>query len=135
MNYSRHCRAFCPGLPASPAAQRARSAPAPCLAGFSWPKNNSAQQNFIPTFGRALRALLSYVNKKQPHNGEKMETLKYQPKLVNAKEDRHFVTALARGLDLLSCFRAGENMLGNQDLAERSRLPKSTVSRLTYYRA
>lgn len=50
----------------------------------------------------------------------------------NAKEDRHFVTALARGLELLSCFRSGEKMLGNQELADRARLPKSTVSRLTY---
>jgi DNA-binding IclR family transcriptional regulator len=53
-------------------------------------------------------------------------------KQSNAKEDRHFVTALARGLELLSCFRSGEKMLGNQELAERARLPKSTVSRLTY---
>lgn len=50
----------------------------------------------------------------------------------NAKEDRHFVTALARGLDLLACFRSGDKLLGNQELAERSKLPKSTVSRLTY---
>jgi DNA-binding IclR family transcriptional regulator len=50
----------------------------------------------------------------------------------NAKEDRHFVTALARGLDVLSCFRSGDKLLGNQELADRSRLPKSTVSRLTY---
>ncbi|MDB5840368.1 MAG: IclR family transcriptional regulator [Herminiimonas sp.] len=50
----------------------------------------------------------------------------------NVKEDRHFVTALARGLDLLACFRSGEKLLGNQELAERSKLPKSTVSRLTY---
>ena len=50
----------------------------------------------------------------------------------NAKEDRHFVTALARGLELLACFRSGEKLLGNQELAERSKLPKSTVSRLTY---
>jgi DNA-binding IclR family transcriptional regulator len=50
----------------------------------------------------------------------------------NAKEDRHFVTALARGLELLSCFRSGEKMLGNQELAERAKLPKSTVSRLAY---
>jgi DNA-binding IclR family transcriptional regulator len=48
------------------------------------------------------------------------------------KEDRHFVTALARGLDVLACFRSGDKMLGNQELAERSKLPKSTVSRLTY---
>jgi DNA-binding IclR family transcriptional regulator len=50
----------------------------------------------------------------------------------NAKEDRHFVTALARGLDILSCFRSGEKLLGNQELSERAKLPKSTVSRLTY---
>jgi DNA-binding IclR family transcriptional regulator len=48
------------------------------------------------------------------------------------KEDRHFVTALARGLELLACFRSGDKLLGNQELAERSKLPKSTVSRLTY---
>lgn len=50
----------------------------------------------------------------------------------NAKEDRHFVTALARGLELLACFRSGDKLLGNQELAERSHLPKSTVSRMTY---
>jgi DNA-binding IclR family transcriptional regulator len=53
-------------------------------------------------------------------------------KQSNAKEDRHFVTALARGLEILSCFRSGEKMLGNQELADRAKLPKSTVSRLTY---
>lgn len=50
----------------------------------------------------------------------------------NAKEDRHFVTALARGLDVLSAFRSRDRMLGNQDLARRCGLPKSTISRLTY---
>jgi DNA-binding IclR family transcriptional regulator len=51
---------------------------------------------------------------------------------VNAKEDRHFVTALARGLDVLSAFRSRDRMLGNQELARRCGLPKSTISRLTY---
>lgn len=46
--------------------------------------------------------------------------------------DRHFVTALARGLDVLSCFRSRDKLLGNQELARRCGLPKSTVSRLTY---
>jgi DNA-binding IclR family transcriptional regulator len=53
-------------------------------------------------------------------------------KQSNAKEDRHFVTALARGLDVLSSFRSGEKLLGNQELADRTKLPKSTISRLTY---
>ncbi len=48
------------------------------------------------------------------------------------KEDRHFVTALARGLDVLACFRSFETRLGNAELAQRCGLPKSTVSRLTH---
>jgi DNA-binding IclR family transcriptional regulator len=51
---------------------------------------------------------------------------------VNAKADRHFVTALARGLDVLSAFRSRDRALGNQELARRCGLPKSTISRLTY---
>src|SRR3954464_7944854 len=48
-----------------------------------------------------------------------------------ATEDRHFVTARARGLEALARFRSGDPLLGNGDLAERCRLPKSTVSRLS----
>ena len=51
---------------------------------------------------------------------------------INAKADRHFVTALARGLEVLSAFRSRDRMLGNQELARRCGLPKSTISRLTY---
>ena len=50
---------------------------------------------------------------------------------VRPQEDRHFVTALARGLAVLSCFRFGDKFLGNQEIAQRCELPKSTVSRLT----
>ena len=53
-------------------------------------------------------------------------------KPIRAKEDRHFVTALARGLDVLSAFRSRDRTLGNQELARRCGLPKSTISRLTY---
>ena len=49
-----------------------------------------------------------------------------------SREDRHFVTALARGLDVLSAFRPGETWLANHEIAERCRLPRSTVTRLTY---
>ena len=46
--------------------------------------------------------------------------------------DRQFITALARGLAILRCYRVGEIYLSNQDLARRSGLAKPTVSRLTY---
>lgn len=47
-------------------------------------------------------------------------------------EDRKFVTALARGLEILRCFTATDTVLGNRDFVARTGLPKATVSRLTY---
>lgn len=47
------------------------------------------------------------------------------------EQDRHFVTALARGLEVLACFRSGNKVLSNQEIAKRCGLPRSTVSRLT----
>ncbi|MCO2807235.1 IclR family transcriptional regulator [Pseudomonas aeruginosa] len=47
-------------------------------------------------------------------------------------KDRQFVTALARGLELLRCFTPRESLLGNQELAKKTGLPKPTVSRLTH---
>lgn len=49
-----------------------------------------------------------------------------------AAGDRQFITALARGLDVLRAFRPSDGPLGNQELAARTGLPKATVSRLTY---
>lgn len=39
--------------------------------------------------------------------------------------------SLERGVELLRAFRQGSELLGNGELAERTALPKSTVSRLT----
>ena len=47
-------------------------------------------------------------------------------------KDRNFITALARGLDVLRCFRPGESELTNTDISDRTGLPKPTVSRLTH---
>ncbi|MDE1183424.1 IclR family transcriptional regulator [Paraburkholderia sp.] len=51
---------------------------------------------------------------------------------TEAIDERKFVVALARGLDLLRAFRPGETMLGNRDFVERTGLPKATVNRLAY---
>ena len=48
------------------------------------------------------------------------------------EKDRNFVTALARGLDVLRCFRRGEIELSNTDFSDRTGLPKATISRLTH---
>jgi DNA-binding IclR family transcriptional regulator len=46
--------------------------------------------------------------------------------------DPAFATTLAHGLGLLQCFRAGETVLSNKELADRTGLSKATISRLTY---
>jgi DNA-binding IclR family transcriptional regulator len=46
--------------------------------------------------------------------------------------DRNFVVALARGLDVLRAFHPNDGLLGNQEIAARTKLPKPTISRLTY---
>ncbi|MCX7173414.1 MAG: IclR family transcriptional regulator [Proteobacteria bacterium] len=55
-----------------------------------------------------------------------------KPRQLSAGKDRQFITALARGLQVLRCFRASERYLGNQEFAERTGLPKPTISRLTH---
>src|SRR6201985_1952746 len=46
--------------------------------------------------------------------------------------DRSFVVARSRGLDVLRAFRPNDGLLGNQEIAARTKLPKPTISRLTY---
>lgn len=46
--------------------------------------------------------------------------------------DRQFATTLSRGLQVLACFSAAEPFLANRDIAERTGLPRPTVSRLAY---
>jgi DNA-binding IclR family transcriptional regulator len=64
------------------------------------------------------------------HAGQK-PSLK-EPGDVASGRDRKFVVALARGLEVLRVFRAHDGLLGNTEIAERTGLPKPTVSRLTY---
>ena len=47
-------------------------------------------------------------------------------------QSRRYVTALARGLDLLACFGADEIWLTPTELARRTALPKPTIARLAY---
>lgn len=48
------------------------------------------------------------------------------------RTDRRFVTALARGLELLRCFRPKDRWLPHQELVRRSGMPPATVSRLSF---
>lgn len=51
---------------------------------------------------------------------------------TSPQKDRKFVEALARGLEVLRAFTHGSVVMGNQDIARITGLPKPTVSRMTY---
>jgi len=68
----------------------------------------------------------------KPHKARAAKRKKPPHRTPIVKTDRHFVTALARGLEVLACFRHGDRMLGNQEFSKRCGLAKSTVSRLTH---
>lgn len=48
------------------------------------------------------------------------------------EHDRQFVASVAKAVQILSCFRQATPLLGNQELATRCAMPKSTVSRFTH---
>jgi DNA-binding IclR family transcriptional regulator len=51
---------------------------------------------------------------------------------LSSKSDpaQNSAASLVRGLEILRCFRPGDSSLGNQDIIERTGLPKATASRL-----
>jgi len=51
---------------------------------------------------------------------------------MDASADRKFANTLARGLGVLRAFHASDNGLTHAQIAERTGLPKPTISRLTY---
>ena len=52
---------------------------------------------------------------------------------LSADEDHpQFVTAVARGFSILRCFELDAGHLGNREIAQRTGLPKATISRLTF---
>ncbi|MGH6709589.1 MAG: IclR family transcriptional regulator [Bradyrhizobium sp.] len=73
---------------------------------------------------KSARLLLQRASRR-PRTAEKGE-------VAEDAGGRLFVTALARGLEVLSAFRAGDGALGNLELAKRTELPKPTISRITH---
>src|ERR1700676_872678 len=85
----------------------------------------------------ALRNLIPHLDTEGYFEARPLSTRSAQQQAMKrpAKKtatDRSFVVALSRGLDVLRAFQPNDGLLGNQEIAARTKLPKPTVSRLTY---
>ncbi|MBO6716670.1 MAG: IclR family transcriptional regulator [Rhizobiaceae bacterium] len=69
------------------------------------------------------------MDAKSPPGSEESE---HDERFAQRGQDRKFVVALARGLEVLRAFRVRDGFLGNHEIAERTGLPRPTVTRLTY---
>lgn len=67
-----------------------------------------------------------------PRAAIKPLVLDYDNREFPDKSDRKFVTALARGLDILRAFQSRTGPMSNKELSEITGIPKPTISRLTY---
>ena len=70
-----------------------------------------------------------------PNQAEQAASAIQLPGLIDPHDlsaDHQFSMNLARGLQVLRAFTASEPVLGNRELAERTGLPKATISRITY---
>lgn len=50
---------------------------------------------------------------------------------IHRENNPQFIASIARGLEILRCFSATNQLLGNQELAQLTELPKPTVARIT----
>src|SRR3981189_87680 len=85
----------------------------------------------------ALRNLIPHLDREGYFEARPLSTSSAQQQAMKrpgkkVATDRSFVVALSRGLDVLRAFHPNDGLLGNQEIAARTNLPKPTISRLTY---
>ena len=71
-------------------------------------------------------------NKGLPRAAIKPLVLDFDSRASAVRQDRKFVTALARGLDVLRAFQTRIGPMSNKELSEVTGIPKPTISRLTF---
>jgi DNA-binding IclR family transcriptional regulator len=108
-----------PGRRSAPAKGKTGNARAAKLPGRTAPAASEERAK-----KKSARLLLQRASRR-PRASEKSE-------VAEDAGGRLFVTALARGLEVLSAFKAGDGALGNLELARRTELPKPTISRITH---
>jgi DNA-binding IclR family transcriptional regulator len=79
-----------------------------------------------------IAAMLSVKGEGLRMNEQKRPIDEIDEALGDGPADRRFITALARGFDVLRAFEPGGGAMGNQELSRVTGIPKATVTRLTH---
>ncbi len=67
-----------------------------------------------------------------PRAALKPLVLDFESHGIDKRQDRKFITALARGLEVLRAFQSQVGRMSNKEISELTRIPKPTITRLTY---
>lgn len=85
---------------------------------------NSTAKDTVNTMTQAQPAL--------PRAALKPLVLDFESHGIEKRQDRKFITALARGLEVLRAFQSQVGRMSNKEISELTRIPKPTITRLTY---
>jgi DNA-binding IclR family transcriptional regulator len=67
-----------------------------------------------------------------PRAAIKPLVLDFESHGLNKGHDRKFITALARGLEVLRAFQSRVGSMSNKEISQLTNIPKPTITRLTY---
>ena len=75
---------------------------------------------------------MSETQPQLPRAAIKPLVLDFESHAMQKREDRKFITSLARGLEVLRAFQSRIGRLSNKEISELTQIPKPSITRLTY---
>lgn len=75
---------------------------------------------------------MSETQQALPRAAIKPLVLDFESHGIRKRDDRKFITALARGLEVLRAFQSQVGRMSNKEISELTKIPKPTITRLTY---
>lgn len=75
---------------------------------------------------------MSETQQQLPRAAIKPLVLDFESHGISKREDRKFITALARGLEVLRAFQSQVGSMSNKEIAALTNIPKPSITRLTY---
>lgn len=79
-----------------------------------------------------MDSLDNQINEEQSEKKINFDEIRLDPiSHIHRENNPQFIASLARGFEILRCFSATTQILGNQDLSNLTGLPKPTIARIT----